>query len=41
MTKETDEIERMQSKALRQLLQVPISTSTTGVLMDTWKWPAK
>ena len=32
MTREIEEIERMHSKALKQLLQVPISTSTAGVL---------
>ena len=36
-----DEVERMQSKALKQLLQVSISTSTAGVLMETGIWPAK
>ena len=36
-----EEIERMQSKTLKQLLQVPISTSTAGVLMETGVWPAK
>ena len=36
-----EEIERMQSKTLKQLLQVPISTSTAGVLMETGIWPAK
>ena len=41
LKREIEEIERMQSKALKQLLQVPISTSTAGVLMETWKWPAK
>ena len=41
MTREMEEIERMQSKTLKQLLQVPISTSTAGVLMETGIWPAK
>ena len=36
----TREIERMQSKELKQLLQVPLSTSTTGVLIETGIWPA-
>ena len=31
----------MQSKTLKQLLQVPISTSTAGVLIETGIWPAK
>ena len=31
----------MQSKALKQLLYVPISTSTAGVLIETGMWPAK
>ena len=35
MTREIEEIERIQSKALKQLLQVPISTSTAGLLMET------
>ena len=35
MTREIEEIERMQSKTLKQLLQVPISTSTAGALMET------
>ena len=30
----------MQSKKLRQLFQVPISTSTAGVMMETGMWPA-
>ena len=34
MTREIEEIERIQSKALKQLLQVPISASTAGVLME-------
>ena len=41
MTREIEEIERMQSKAIKQLLQVPISTSTAGVLMKTGIRPAK
>ena len=36
--RETDETERMQSKALKQLLQVLISTSTAGILMETVIW---
>ena len=35
MTRETEEIERTQRKALKQLLRIPISTSTAGVLMET------
>ena len=35
VTREIEEIERMQSKTLKQLLQVPISLSTAGVLMET------
>ena len=31
----------MQSKALKKLLQVPVSTSTTGALMMRGIWPAK
>ena len=34
MTRGIEEIERIQSKALKQLLQVPISASTAGVLME-------
>ena len=34
MTREIEEIERIQSKALKQLLQVPISASTAGILME-------
>ena len=41
MTREVEEIERMQRKALKQLLQVPISTSTAHVLMETGIWLAK
>ena len=41
MTREIEEIEGMQSKALKQLLQVSISTSIVGVLMETGIWPAK
>ena len=41
LTREIEEIEKMQTKALKQLLQVPISTLTAGVLMDTGIWPAK
>ena len=41
LKREIEEIERMQSKALKQLLQVPISTSTAGVLMETGIWPPK
>ena len=41
MTREIEEIERIQSKALKQLLQVPISASTAGVLMEKGIWPAK
>ena len=36
----TREIDRMQSKELKQLQQVPISTSTTGVLIETGIWAA-
>ena len=32
---------QMQSKALKQLLQVPVSTSIARVLMETGIWPAK
>ena len=35
LTNEIDEIERMQGKTLKQLLQVPISTPTARVLMET------
>ena len=35
------EIERMQSKALKQLLQVSTSTSAAGVLMETGIGSAK
>ena len=35
MTREIEEIERMQSKTLKQLLKVPISPSTAGVLVET------
>ena len=41
LTRQIEEIERMQSKALKKLLQVPISTSTAGVLMETGIWPPK
>ena len=41
LTREIEEIERMQSKALKQLQQVPTSISTAGVLMETGIWPAK
>ena len=41
MTREIEEIERMQSKVLKQLLQVPISTSTEGVLTETGILSAK
>ena len=34
-TRKIEEIERLQSKALKQSLQVPISTSTAGALMET------
>ena len=34
ITRKKEEIERMQSKALKQLLQVSISTSNAGVLME-------
>ena len=40
-SRETDKTERMQRKGLKQLLQVPISTSFTGVLKKTGLWPAK
>ena len=40
-SRETDKTDRMQSKGLKQLLQVPISTSITGVLEKTVLWPAK
>ena len=39
LTREIEEIKRMQSKALKQLLQVPISTAEA--LMETGIWPAK
>ena len=35
LTKEIKEIERTQSKTLKQLFQIPISTSTAGVMMQT------
>ena len=41
LTREIEEIEKMQSKALKKLLQVPISTSTAGVLMETGIWLPK
>ena len=41
MTRGIEEIERMQSKALKQLLQVPISRSTAHILMETGIWIAK
>ena len=41
LTREIEEIERMQSKALKQLMQVPIPTSTAGVLMETGIWSAR
>ena len=41
MTRKIEEIERIQGKALKQLLQVPMSASATGVLMETGIWPAK
>ena len=41
LKREIEKIERMQSKALKQLLQVPILTSTAGVLMETGIWPPK
>ena len=41
MTREIEEIEKMQSTVLKQLLEVPISTSTAGLLMETGIWPAK
>ena len=41
LTREIEEIKRIQSKALKQLLQVPISTSTAEALMETGIWPAK
>ena len=41
ITRKIEEIERLQSKELKQLLQVPISTSTAGALMETGVWPAK
>ena len=36
LTREIEEV-----KSLKQLLQLPISTSTAGVLMKTGIWPAK
>ena len=41
LTKEIDKVERMQSKTLKQLLKVLISTSTAVVLMKTGTWSAK
>ena len=41
LTREWEEIVQMQSKALKQLLQVPVSTSIARVLMETGIWPAK
>ena len=40
-TREIEETERIHGKALKQLLQVPMSASAAGVLMETGIWLAK
>ena len=41
LTRQSEEIVKIQSNALEELLQVPMSTSIARVLMETGIWPAK
>ena len=35
------EIERIQRKALKRIFKLPVSTTYTGILMETGIWPAE
>ena len=38
---EMREIEKIQGKTLKRIFQLPVSTTCTGIIMETEKWPAE
>ena len=38
---EIREIEKIQGKALKRIFQLPVSTTYTGIIMETGIWPAE
>ena len=38
---EMREIEKIQGKTLKRIFQLPVSTTCTGIMMETEKWPAE
>ena len=38
---EIREIEKEQGKTLKRIFQLPVSTTYTGIIMETGIWPAK
>ena len=39
--KEMQAIEKIQNQSLKKFLQLPVTTASTGLLMETGIWPAK